>query len=453
MQTGSRDLTSGPIFARLVTFAVPFLLSNFVQALYGTVDTAVVGWFTDASGIAAVSIGSQVMWLANALVSGLTMGGTILIGMYTGAKQESEVNRTIGTMLSLFAIVAVLLAVAMNAAIRPLLRLLQTPPEAFAQAERYARVASSGIIFTFFYNALAAILRGLGNSATPLVFVTIACIANIFLDLLFVAVIPWGAGGAAFATVLSQALSMALCIVYLRRKTFSFDFRPASFRIDRLKASRLLRLGVPISAQDTMVSISFLIITALVNTIGVDAAAAVGISGKFLGFAMLPAGALAGAIGAMVAQNVGARRFDRAERTLRIGIVFSLVCALFFFVWIQLFPESVVSMFKGSEAVVRAGSAYMRAFSWDYLLVAFVFCMNGFFNGCGRTGFSLFNGLLSTFLMRIPLAFLLGRIVSPPLFGIGLAAPFASAASVVVGLVYLRTGKWREGSKVTSRPS
>jgi putative MATE family efflux protein len=447
MLTGSRDLTSGPILTGLVSFAVPYLLSNFMQALYGTVDTAVIGWFTDSSGIAGVAIGSQVMWLANALVSGLSMGGTVLIGMYTGAKEERQVSSTIGTMLSLFAILALLLTTAMQLGIRPLLRLLRTPPEAFAKAERYARVASCGILFTFYYNALGAILRGLGNSRTPLVFVTIACVANIFLDLLFVAVIPWGPAGAAFATVLSQALSMSLCVVYLRGKRFAFDFRPSSFRIDWKKARRLLELGVPISAHDTMVSISFLIITSVVNTVGVNATAAVGISGKFNGFAMLPASALAGAIAAMVAQNMGARREDRAEKTLRIGIVFSVCSALVFFGWIQLFPESVMRLFKGSDAVISAGSAYMRAFSWDYLLVAFVFCLNGFFNGCGKTGFSLLNGLLSTFLLRIPLALILGSVISPRLFGIGLAAPFASAASVVVGLVYFASGRWKRGAR------
>jgi putative MATE family efflux protein len=444
MQTMSRDLTRGPIAKRLLVFSVPFLLANLAQALYGTVDTLIVGWFTDASGIAAVSIGSQVMWVANALVSGLTMGGTIMIGMFTGARQEQHVKETIGTMLTLYALIGCVLMAAMLVFIRPLLHLLRTPPEAFAQAEAYARIASYGILFTFFYNALSAILRGLGNSATPLIFVSIACVANIFLDLLFVAVIPWGPAGAAFATILAQALSMVLSIVYLRRKKFAFDFAPSRFRLVGEKALRLLKLGIPISLQETMVSVSFLIITALVNTVGVDAAAAVGISGKFNGFAMLPASAFAGAISAMVAQNVGAGRHDRAEKSLWIGIAFSVSCACFFFAWIQLSPGSVMRLFKGSDAVIEAGAAYMRAFSWDFLLVAFVFCMNGFFNGCGRTGFSLFNGLLSSLFLRIPLAFILGGALASRLFGIGLAAPFASASSIVVGLIYLGTGKWRK---------
>jgi putative MATE family efflux protein len=443
MHTISRDLTSGPIGRRLIAFSIPFLLANFAQALYGTVDTLVVGWFTDASGIAAVSIGSQVMWVANALVSGLTMGGTILIGMFTGARQERQVKETIGTMLSLYGVIGCILMAAMLVFIRPLLHLLQTPPEAFAQAESYARICSYGILFTFFYNALSAMLRGLGNSMTPLVFVSIACVANIFLDLLFVAAIPWGAAGAAFATILSQAISMILSVIYLRRKSFPFDFRPSSFRLIKGKALRLLKLGIPISLQETMVSVSFLIIAALVNTVGVNAAAAVGISGKFNGFAMLPASAFAGAISALVAQNVGAGRHDRAEKSLWIGIGFSVLCACFFFAWIQLSPGSVMRLFKGSDAVIEAGAAYMRAFSWDFLLVAFVFCMNGFFNGCGRTGFSLFNGLLSTLFLRIPLAFILGGALATKLFGIGLAAPLASASSIIVGLIYLGTGRWK----------
>jgi len=451
MHVGSRDLTTGPIAGRLIAFSVPFLLANLAQALYGTVDTLVVGWFTDASGIAAVSIGSQVMWIANAAVSGLSMGGTILIATFTGAKREDQVDRTIGTMLGLFVAAALALTAAMLLCLRPALRLLRTPVEAFAQAESYTRIAACGLLFTFLYNALSAVLRGLGNSTAPLLFVSIACVVNVFLDLLFVAVIPWGAAGAAFATVLSQAISVVLSIVYLRRHGFAFDFKPSSFRIDGDKAVRLLKLGIPISAQDTAVCVSFLIVTALVNTVGVDASAALGISGKFNGFAMLPASAMAAAIGAMTAQNVGAGKPDRALRTMWTGVGFSFTCAVFFLAWVQFFPESVVRMFNGGEGVVAAGVQYMRSFSWDFVLVAFVFCMNGFFNGCGRTVFSLFIGLLACTL-RIPLAVLLGALVTPKLAGIGLAAPLATAGSIVVALLYLKSGRWRGKGPVEGAP-
>ena len=444
MKNTTQDLTTGPIYQKLIAFAVPFLLANFLQALYGTVDTVIVGWFTNTAGIAAVSIGSQIMMLVNQLVAGLTMGGTILVGMYLGAKSEQDVRETIGTLFSLFCIIAILLSVMMYFGLDHILHWVRTPSEAYPQTRQYTAIAIIGVVFTFLYNAISAILRGLGNSTTPLLFIAIACIGNIFLDFAFIGGLHLGASGAALATILAQALSMILSIIYLKRRDFMFDFRLSSYRIHRQKAQRLLQVGIPISIHETMVGISFLILSAVVNTLGVSAAAAVGISGKFNGFAMLPAGALAGAIAAMVAQNMGARKLDRARHTLWIGVMFSFLSALIFFSWIQISPASVMKLFKGSDAVIAAGSAYMKAFSWDFLLVAFVFCMNGFFNGCGRTQFSLFNGLLSTFLLRIPLVFILKATITPPLFGIGLAAPIASAASIFVGLGYYWTGRWQK---------
>lgn len=447
MRTSTKDLTQGSIFRNLIVFAIPFLLANFVQALYGTVDMAVVGWFTDASGISAVSIGSQVMQIVNSLVTGITMGGTILIAQFVGAQRENDVKETISTMLTLFLLMGILLTVVMFFTTKWLLQVLQTPAEAFEQARQYTQIAVCGVLFTLLYNGISAILRGLGDSVRPLVFIAIACLTNIVLDLVFVGGLRWGAAGAAFATILSQGISMALAIFYLRNQDFLFDFKIKSFRLVKNKAKSIIRLGLPISLQETMVNVSFLIIAAVVNTFGVTASAAVGIAGKFDAFAMLPASALSGAIASMVGQNMGSGQPERARKTLRIGIAFSFVCALFFFAWIQIAPDSVMRMFKASDEVIAAGSEYMRAFSIDFLMVSFVFCMNGFFNGCGRTMFSMANGLLSTFFVRIPLVFLLGHTMASSLFGIGLAAPLASLLSIILGLWYIKTNRWNQLSQ------
>lgn len=442
MQIAARDLTKGSIYQNLLLFAAPFLLANFIQALYGTVDMIVVGWFTDAAGITAVSIGSQIMVLVNSMVTGITMGGTILIAQYMGAGQEHEISRTIGTMFTLFFLIGLALTVLLFGGASPLLIALQTPTEAFPDTMAYTRIAACGVIFTLLYNGVSAILRGMGDSVRPLLFISVACVCNVLLDLLFVGVFHWGPGGAAAATILSQALSMVLSILYLRRRDFVFDFKLQSFRLSGSKARKIIRLGLPISLQSTMVDISFLIIAAVVNTFGVTAAAAVGIAEKFNSFAMLPASALSGAIASMVGQNIGSGQPERARKVLRIGIVFSLIGALGFFLWVQLSPESVMLLFKADREVIGAGLDYIRAFSFDFLLVAFVFCMNGFYNGCGCTVFSMVNGLLATFLVRIPLVFLLGNMLG--MFGVGLAAPLASFASIVLGYWYLSTGRWKQ---------
>lgn len=439
-----RNLTEGSIRKNLIVFALPFLAANFLQALYGTVDVAVVGWFTDASGISAVSIGSQIMMIINSLVVGVTLGGTILIAQYVGAKMDGDIRETIGSMLTLFIIAGLVLTAVMFAMLEPILGWLKTPEEALDQARQYSQVAFCGILFTLMYNGISAVLRGMGDSTRPLIFIAVACILNIGLDLIFVGPLGMGAWGAALATILSQGVSMVLSVIYLKRQDFLFDFKPKSFRLHRGKTLRILKLGLPISLQESMVNLSFLIISAAVNALGVAASAAVGIAGKFDGFAMLPATALSGAISSMVAQNMGAGQSERARKTMYTGIVFSLAAATLFFLWVQLAPESVMGLFGAEGDVTAAGVEYMRAFSIDFLMVSFVFCMNGFFNGCGSTVFSMANGLLSTFLVRIPLVFLLESVFpAAPLFGIGLAAPIASAVSIVVGLVYMKSGRWK----------
>ena len=444
VENNSSNLTEGSIGRRLITFAIPYLIANFVQALYGAVDMAVVGWFANSAGISAVSVGSQVMQIVTSMVSGLTMGGTILIAQYFGAKLEKDTKETISTMLTMFAAAGVGFTAVMFLCAPWVLSLLQTPPEAFEQALSYVRIASCGILFIFGYNAISAMLRGLGDSKSPLLFISIACLTNIALDLLMVGGMGMGPAGAALATILSQAVSMCLAILYLTRRDFIFDFKLQSFRMYKDKALKLLKIGLPVSLQESMVSVSFLLIAAIVNSLGVITSAAVGIAGKFTNFAMLPATAFSGAISALTAQNMGAGQPDRAKKSLLIAISMALGCGFFFFLWVQLAPQSVLHIFKADPQVTAAGIAYMRTFSIDYLLVAFVFCMNGFFNGCGRTVFSMANGLFSTLMVRVPLAYFLSRYIPGSLSGIGLAAPLASSTSLIFGLIYLKMGRWKQ---------
>ncbi len=444
VENNSSNLTEGSIGRRLITFAIPYLIANFVQALYGAVNMAVVGWFANSAGISAVSVGSQVMQIVTSMVSGLTMGGTILIAQYFGAKLEKDTKETISTMLTMFAAAGVGFTAVMFLCAPWVLSLLQTPPEAFEQALSYVRIASCGILFIFGYNAISAMLRGLGDSKSPLLFISIACLTNIALDLLMVGGMGMGPAGAALATILSQAVSMCLAILYLTRRDFIFDFKLQSFRMYKDKALKLLKIGLPVSLQESMVSVSFLFIAAIVNSLGVITSAAVGIAGKFTNFAMLPATAFSGAISALTAQNMGAGQPDRAKKSLLIAISMALGCGFFFFLWVQLVPQSVLHIFKADPQVTAAGIAYMRTFSIDYLLVAFVFCMNGFFNGCGRTVFSMANGLFSTLMVRVPLAYFLSRYIPGSLSGIGLAAPLASSTSLIFGLIYLKMGRWKQ---------
>ncbi len=438
------SLTEGKIYHTLLRFAVPFLLANFIQALYGAVDMAVIGWFSDAAGISAVSVGSQVMQIVTSLVAGLTMGGTILIAQYHGAGAVQDTKETIGTTLTMFGVCGLVFTVLMLLLTKPILLAMQTPSEAFDQAAGYVTVASCGVFFIFGYNAISAILRALGDSKSPLFFIAVACGINIVLDLLFVGGFHMGAAGAALATILSQGSSLFLAVVHLSRRDFIFSFRWKNFKIHQDKAWRILKIGLPVSLQESLVNFSFLFISAIANAMGVVASAAVGVAAKFESFAMLPAGAFSGAIASIAAQNIGAGKPERAKKSLNASILLAFCSALVFFLWSQLFPTSILQIFRAGPAVAAAGAQYLRTFSFDFLLVAFGFCQNGFLNGCGRTTFTMVNGVFATLVLRVPLAYALSKWIPSSLLGIGLAAPAATLVSVTVAFFYMRTGRWQK---------
>lgn len=441
-----QKLTEGRIAPLLIKFAVPYMLANLLQALYGAADMIIVGQFTDAAGLSAVAIGSQFMMFINGMVIGMSAGGTILIGQYFGAGLDDEIERTIATMFTLFAIIGAALTAVLIFAVKPLVALLQTPPEAVAQAESYIYINVIGVIFVFAYNALSAMLRGFGDSKSPLIFVAVACICNVFGDLLLVGYFGMGAGGAALATILSQGLSALLTVLFLKKQSFNrFDFKLKSFKMDPDKVRKLFVLGLPISAQMSLTTVSFMFIMATVNQMGgVIASAAIGVSGRINGFTMLPPTAFSAAISAVVAQNMGARRPTRARTALYVGIAVSLAFGLISYAALFFFPEYLARIFTPDMALIEATSLYFRSFSLDCILVCFVFCMNGFFNGCGHTSFSMANNLLAAFLIRVPATWILSELPGANLFTVGFAAPLASFTSIIIGLLYLKFGKWHK---------
>lgn len=439
------DLTQGRILSSLFWFALPFLLANFIQALYGAVDTAVVGWFSNAAGISAVSVGSQLMTIIQSFIIGLTTGGTVLIGQYSGAQRREDIRQTVSTMMVLFAIFSLVLTILMLIAGNGLLSLLQTPKEAQQMANEYVMLCSFGIPFLVMYNAVSSVLRGIGDSKHPLLFVAVGCITNIILDFIVVGGLRMGPAGAALATMLSQGVSAIMALFYLVKRTQLAELTLKSLRISREKIGLIFKIGFPISLQDTVVSVSFLIIAAIINSMGLIASAAVGIANKFDGFAMLPASSFSGAIATFAAQNMGAGKPHRAKKGLELSILSALIPAVLFFLWAQISPESIFGIFHAEPDVTAAGVFYLRSFSIDFLLVSFVFTMNGFLNGCGKTAFTMANGIAATLLFRIPISYFVSRL-GGDLFAVGFAAPLASLFSIICALIYLKSGKWRQFS-------
>lgn len=440
------DLTRGNIQSQLIRFIIPMLGASFLQAMYSVVDMIIMGHFVGASGMSSIGIASQVSFTILGLVMGLSVGGGVLIAQYYGANRHEDVQETIGTILSLYVIVALVLAAVAPFVVVPALRLLKTPVEAFPGAMAYLTINMCGSIFIFGYLAISTILRGMGDSERPLIFIAVGTISNILLDLLFVGRFRMGAAGAAWATVIAQGLSLIISVIYLIRKGFLFDFKPSSFRIHSGKLKLLIKIGLPSSIQGVFLGFSFLYIMTLFNGLGVVASAVSGIAGRINQFAMLPHMAITTAISPMVGQNIGAGFYDRAKSTMYMGIKLLLPLATFAFVLVMLFPAAALRIFTTDPAVITMGVQYLRCNSWDFLLTAVYFCMNSLITGSGHTAFVMVNDCLCSVLVRIPTSILLAQTFHMGIAGMGLAAPAATLVGLLAALVFIQGGFWRRNA-------
>ena len=444
----AQNLTRGNALKNLWAFSFPFLLAYLLQALYNTADMFIVGRFGNGSiSVAAVANGGGIMMFILNIVAGLTTGATVLIGRYVGAGDKKNLDKTIGTSLSLFLFFSVFLTGVLLVALPFVLRLMQVPENALKETTDYARICVMGIVFITGYNSFAAIFRGLGNSTAPLIFVAIACLFNVIGDLILVAGFNMGAGGAAIATVTGQGLSMLFAYFFMRRNV-SFSFTLRNLRPDKAVIAELFRIGLPISVTGGLIDLSFMFITSIINTMGTAAAAGAGIVGRINSFAMLPAISAMGAIAAITAQNMGAHKPVRALYTLKLGIAGTMmfgVAAILLFLTI---PEKIVGLFMNKEAfgaqeTITAGAAYAKSFCWEYILVPIVFCTNGFFNGCSRSFFSMLNNVVCTFAFRIPTAWYFSTMAGASIYAVGFASPLASFVSNILAVAYLYSGRWK----------
>ena len=440
------DLTKGSVPKVLMQFAMPYLLANVLQALYGGADLFVVGRFDDAASVAGVAIGSQVMQTVTGIILGLTAGITVLIGIATGARDEKKAAATIGSAVWLFAIIGAVLTLLMTVWHDTIATAMHTPPEAMTDTRHYLLICSLGIPFIIGYNVVFGIMRGLGDSRSPLYFVALACVINIVLDFVLVGGCHMRAAGAATATIASQGISFAAALCYLHRKGFRFPFTRRDIRLNGILSKRIIKLGTPIALQDALINISFLIITVIVNRMGVTASAALGVVEKLIVFAMLPPVAISSAVAAMTAQNYGAGLTDRMNRCLKSGIGMALVFGTAFCIYSQFLPETLMGIFTNDAPVIELGAEYLHGYSIDCIIVSFVFCINSYFSGQGNSLFPMVHSLIATFLFRIPLSWIFSHIAPTSLFPMGFAPPLATMVSLAICLWYLKIWQKRQAS-------
>ena len=430
------DFTQGKILSPLLKFTFPILLALFLQAMYGAVDLLIVGQFGHAADVSAVSTGSQVMMIITSLITGLTMGITILIGQKLGEGKRKEAGNVVGSGISIFAVVAVIITAVFVTFAPAVSKFAHAPLEAFDGTVSYLRICAAGSTFIIAYNVIGGIFRGLGDSKTPLITVAIACVANIVGDLILVGGFNMAATGAALATVFAQAISVILSIFIIKRRGLPFEFSLKSIKFHKRLTSQILRYGAPIALQDILVHFSFLVIIMIGNSMGVVASAGIGIAEKLCGFIMLIPSSFAQAMSAFVAQNYGAKKYDRAKKVLLYAVGASFCCGVVMFYFTIFHGNLLAGLFSTEEEVVLASWEYLKAYGVDCLFTAVMFSMVGYFNGCGKTTFVMIQGIVGAFCVRIPVAYLMSKIEPVSLFMVGLATPASTIVQIIFCVVY-----------------
>ena len=446
---GETDFTNGPIVGPLLRFSLPILLALFLQALYGAVDLLVVGKYAAAADVSGVAVGSQIMMTLTSLISSFAMGTTILLGQKLGEGDRASGGRIIGTSAVTFFLIGAAMTLLLPLLSGALASAMNAPPEAFAETRRYIAICGAGSVVIVAYNVLGSVMRGIGDSRTPLMTVAIASACNIALDLLLIAGLGMGAAGAAIATVASQTVSVAASLLLLRRGTLPFRLTRAELRIDGAILRRITHFGLPIAAQDLLVGLSFLVILAIVNELGLIASAGVGVAEKVCAFIMLTPAAFMQAMSAYVAQNHGAGKHERAVRGLKIAVALSTVFGAAMFYLAFFHGDLLCGIFSNDASVVRAGFDYLCAYGVDCLFTCFLFCFIGFYNGLGHTGFVMAQGIGAAFLVRIPVAYWMSRTTGR-LFDIGLSVPCSTVVQIAACFAFyavLRRRELRAGGK------
>lgn len=435
MTSNQSDFTEGSILKKLVAFMFPVLGALILQAAYGAVDLLVVGRFGSTSGLSAVSTGSQVLNLVTFVVIQLAMGITVLIARYLGEKRPEQIGSVIGGSAIVFTIISVILFVIMVGFARPISVLMQAPAEAVDLTASYVRICGGGILFIVAYNLLAAIFRGLGDSKSPLLFVLIACIVNIFGDLFLVAGLHMDAAGAAIATVMAQALSVVFAVILLMKKKLPFTITKQDFHFN-CQCSRFLEIGLPLALQECLTQISFLALCAFVNRLGLEASSGYGVACKIVNFAMLVPSALMQSMASFVSQNIGAGKLKRAKQSMFTGIGVGLVVGCVVFVLVMLRGDLLTGLFTTDAAVVQRGYEYLKGFALETIVTAVLFSMIGYFNGNNKTVWVMAQGLIQTLLVRLPFAYFMSIQPDASLTMIGLAAPVSTMVGIMLNICF-----------------
>ncbi len=440
------NLTTGNLWRKMAVFSVPLIMMNLLQAVYNIIDMIIVGRYVGAAGLSAVSIGGQVTALVLCIVLGLADAGAAIVGQLVGGNKTEQTEDVITTMFGMFSSLAIFLTVVVFVFTKPLLSYLNTPEESFAYACNYLRICMVGTIFIYLFNLLNGVFRGLGISVIPMVMAGCSSVINIILDLVLVGGLGLGSDGAAIATVCSQFLSMMVLLLVARKRNIikGISLRLFYMRKNRIKV--ILHIGVPQSVEFAITNISFLFLAGMINQYGVYASAAAGAVNKISTFAVLSAQAMLSAVVTLAAQNIGAKKPERALKGAWIGMCYVVPVAVIFLLLSWSRPEALLSLFAAEEDVVASGVPYLEIVAISFVIESVLFCFMGIIAGAGYTRVTLLCTLVDAFVVRIPVAKICSVTLEMGFAGIGWAYVCAPIAALILILLFLISGKWKKSA-------
>lgn len=439
------DFTQGPVFKQLVRFSLPLFLANLLQIVYNLADMVIVGKAVGSTGLSAVSIGGDITLMLTMLIMGFANAAQVIIAQFIGAHQRDKISKLIGTFISFLAICIIVLTVAALLLRNDLLTIMNTPAESWDGAYAYSVTCSAGLVFIFGYNAISAILRGLGDSKRPFIFIAVAALLNIGLDLLFVLNFGMGAFGAALATVISQAISFLSGLLYLIkvRDKLGFEMHVKDIHIEKTFLAILVKLGLPMALMHSCVCFTRLFVNSYVNSYGLIISAVGGIGSKIHTIAMLISTSLNTAGASMIGQNIGGEKYERVPKIMLsmfciVMSIYTILSAAIF-----LFPEEIFSCFTNDKAVIALAYSYMPVAILAFYGFGVRCPMTALINGCGNYKMNFLVALLDALVLRIGLSLLMGLGLHMEYMGFWYGDALAGYTPLIIGLIFLASGKWK----------
>ena len=442
----SKDFTKGKIAQQLLFFAIPFMASNALQVLYSTIDMIIVGEFVGTPGLSAVSQSSLIVNFATMVCLGFSNAGQVLLAQALGAKKKKEMNNIIGTLFTFITTIAVIFSLAMLCTQIWILDIMKVPTESYNMARDYLVICSSGLIFTAGYNMVSAVLRGMGDAKLPFLFIGIASAVNLVLDIIFTGFLGFGVAGAAWATIIGQAVSFIFSLIYLfyKKDSFGFDFKLQSFIPKFRYVGMIAGIGTPMAIQSGCINLSMLAVNAMINDVGVVASATFGVGVRIDDIVNKISQGIQYAAVPMISQNIGAKKNNRAKRIVHIAWVFSTVLTIFFMILYVTLGKQLFMLFSDDSFVHNMSGEFIKAILWMFPAFTIMRGSGAFIQGIGNAKLSMILALLDGVVLRIGLSWLFGIFLGWGFYGFVLGYGLAPYGYAIPSMIYFLSGKWQK---------